>query len=372
MTKLTQQLPSNARFEIIEVKDARAGDFRIREVAMNAPMDYDPFEFLEVKGKNDRVLRQMSLKEALIQNPDARNLLRDGIRTVAFNQYAGLPVTYSSFAKTEQSNKPEEYWLRDGTLGRIPRSPSGSPVPRLTRRLEGSSIIQNFRYAGIIEVLGDDIRFDRLGIIRQTAESMGRAGRFTEEAEVYNFIANTANYTRAQTTGDNDSTTGNGANTQALDLTQANFEAAMNIIATMKDRTSGMYLGLMPNMAIVGPLMKFPLMKLLNSGGITAAGTAGSVTQVGDLNVYRGAIDTIIVSPFLTTSYDWIIADNRVPGLQFQTVEPFNVYQATPTPDNNDWLQRDVIDFLVSGYFGVGFVDDRAWAYFTSTTRPTL
>jgi hypothetical protein len=310
----------------------------------------------------------MSIMEALLSKPDANNMLRDGIRLLAFESYMGMPVTYPGLVDVQTSSKPEEYYLRDGTIGRIPRVRSGAPVPMLTRRFEGSAVVQNNMYASIAEILGDDIRFDKLGVIRQTATKMGVAGRVTEEAEFYSVVADTANYVRNSTTNDNDI----GANTSAVDLTYANFELALATIATAKDRTSGVYMGLRADTIIAGPLMEYPIMKMLTSANVVAAGTAGAVTQVGDMNVYRGAIRKIIISPHFTATYDWIVADTRMPGIVYQQVEPFNVYQTTQTPDNHSWLTRDVIEYKVMGYFGVGFVDDRGWVYRTSSTRPVV
>jgi hypothetical protein len=155
-------------------------------------------------------------------------------------------------------------------------------------------------------------------------------------------------------------------------LTAENFEKALAIIATAKDRQGGAYLGLRADTIIVGPLMEYPMLKLLNSSTTNVSTGSDTTTERGTLNPYRNVVQRVIVSPYLTDSYDWVLADTRVPGLLLQQVEPFNVYQTTMTPDNRAWLERDVIEFKVMGYFGVGFVDDRGWFYSQSSTRPTL
>jgi hypothetical protein len=186
--------------KIIEVVDARQGDFR--ETILEAePVAYDPFPFLEAQAFDGKPYR-LTLREALIQQPDAGNLLRDGIRAIAFAEYHGMPVTYPMFTRVESSNKKEETYLRDGMIGRIPRVRSGDPAPRLTRKFDGGVTIENHKYDALAEVLGDDVRFDRLGLIRQTAELMGRSGRITEEGEIYTVITITAgqNYTSTRRT----------------------------------------------------------------------------------------------------------------------------------------------------------------------------
>lgn len=353
--------------KIIDVIDARVGDFR-ETLLEPARVEYDPFPFLEAAAYDGRP-HQLTLREALIQQPDAGNLLRDGIRAIAFAEYQTMPVTYPLFTRVESSSKKEETFLRDGMIGRIPRVRSGEPAPKLTRRFDGGVTIVNHKYDALAEVLGDDIRFDRLGVIRQTAELMGRSGRITEEAEVYGVITDTANYTRTKTGGDNDI----DANTQSWNLTHENFEKALAIISTAKDRQSGAYLGLRADTIICGPLMEYPMLKLLNSATTNVStGQTAVTTERGTLNPYQNVVRRVIVSPYLTDSYDWALADTRVPGLILQQVEPFNVYQTTMTPDNRAWLERDVIEFKVMGYFGVGFLDDRGWFYSQSSTRPTL
>jgi phage major head subunit gpT-like protein len=358
---LTQQT------KIIEVRDARRGDFHETTLEPTPRAAFDPFPFLEATAFDGKPYR-LALREALIQQPDAGNLLRDGIRAIAFAEYMAMPVSYPLFTRVEASSKKEETFLRDGMIGRIPRVRSGEVAPYITRRFDGGVTIENHKYDALAEVLGDDIRFDRLGIIRQTAELMGRSGRITEEAEVYRVITDPAQYTRSKAKGDNDV----DANTQNWELTAVNFEKALALIATAKDRQSGAYLGLRADTMIVGPLMEYPALKLLNSATTNVAAGTGSATERGTLNPYQNVIKRVIVSPYLTDSYDWVLADTRVPGLTLLQVEPFNVYQTTMTPDNRAWLERDVIEFKVMGYFGVGFVDDRGWFFSQSATRPTL
>lgn len=354
----------NEQTKIIDIVDARAGDFRERKLN-EAVAQYDPFKFLEVEGIGGRRVRR-SLKEALVQQPDAGNMLRDGIRFIAFTEYNALAVTYPMFARVENSDRPEEEYLRDAAIGRLERTKSGDNTPHIVSGFEGGVIIQNFKYDGIVDVTGDDILYDRLGKIRQTAEILGRSAKMTEEAEMYSTITTSGNFTRSNTTGDNDIQANYQASAQ---LTHTNFELALATIQTAKDRKSGSYLGLAADTIIAGPLMEYPIKKLLNSGNLNFGGD--DETERGDLNVYRGLLNKIVISPYFSTSYDWALCDSRARGLMFQRVQSFNVYQSTPTADNNAWLERDVIEFLVRGRFGVGFADDRPWFYAVSSSRPT-
>lgn len=358
---------------IIDVVNAQAGEFRERapqadvdllEAVQKAKKLYKPFAFREAKLANGRAMK-LSLLEALVQQPDAANMLRDDIRFMAITAFAEMPITYPAFTRTMPSSNEIEYYLRDSAMGRIPRVRSGEASPYLLSSFEGSAAIRNFAYRGRVKVLGDDIRFDRIGKIMQTAALLGRSGRVTEEAEVYDVITTTANYTRAATSGDNDIQ----ANYQnAYALSHENFEKAIATITTAKDRNSGQYLGLVPDTVICGPLAEWAWRKLLSSERMSN----GTDSERGDLNVYRGAIKRIIVSPYFTTSYDWALVDSRRDGLIKQDVEAFSVTQTTRTADSESWRVLDAVEYDTRGYFGVGFVDDRPWFYAVNSTRPTL
>lgn len=345
---------------------AASPETELYEAAQVAQRVYTPFSWREAETSRGRKVA-LPLVEALVQQPDAANMLRDDVRFMAFTGYAEQPITYPQFTTAMPSNKPEEYYLRDSAIGRIPRVKSGEASPYLLSSFEGSAKISNFAYRARVKILGDDIRFDRLGKIRQTSALLGRSARITEEAEVYDVITTTANYTRSATAGDNDIQ----ANTQSSHaLTHENFEKALATIATMKDRNSGQYLGLRADTVICGPLMEWAWRKLLTSPAMNFGGD--DETERGTLNVWRGALSRIIVSPFFTTTYDWALVDSTRESLMFQRVEGFQVTQTTQTADSDSWRVLDAVEYAVMGYFGVGFVDDRAWFYATNSTRPTL
>lgn len=366
---------------ILEVRNARAGDFReTQSIDHNrVPVgDFDPFTDLHKKVRGTMAESGThDLLEAFIATPDADNLLRDGIRYIAFNTYQTLPQSFATFTRVETSNKPQEEYLRDAVVGTLPRVPSGTEAPLLTSSFDSAVTVKNFRYAGIAEVTGDDIRFDRLGKIRQIAAELGHAARMTEENEVYTAITDASNYKRSATNGDNDvPDVGNGENTQALTFSGANFEAACSIISTAKDRRSGSYLGLMPRTIIIGPRMEVPVKQLLVSGDLARVGggtaTDNETRGTGTVNHYRGMIERIVISPWFSNSYAWALVDDSVLGFILQQVMPFNVYQEAQDATSEAWLVRDVIRHLVQGYFGVGFVSDAPWFYSSSSTAPTI
>ena len=354
---------------IINITDVQAGKYTERTV------DYDP-----IKALQERVYKTAAetgkfnnLLESFVLTPDAHSLLRDGIRYLAFTAFNELPRSFGSFATVFPSNRPHEEYLRDAGVGVLPSVPSGSEAPLLLSGFDGAVKIENKRYAGMVEVTGDDLRFDRIGKLRQIAPELGRAARMTEEDQVYRVVTTTTNYTRNQTTGDNDV----GANTSALTFSALGLEQAYATIATTKDRKSGSYLGLMPDTIICGPRLQWAVRQLLFSDNIAraSANNTAEVRGTGESPIYRGLITNMIVSPWFATTangYQWALVDSTRTGLIVQEVEPFNVIQESMDASSEAWLTRNSLRFLAQGYFGVGMADDRPWFYSSSTTAATI
>lgn len=360
-TKL-YNLQYNTEGHVTEIKEAEVDHTRLLEL----DMPYEPFQQLREVKANGHTYK-IRMIEAMLSNPDAANILRQDIRMVAFTALNMQPRTFTGFTSFENSDKPEEEYLRDAAIGVIPAAPSGQPAPRVSTGFEGDANIVNVLRRAIVEILGDWIRFDKIGKIRQVSQEMGLAGRLTEEAVVYQYIANTGNYTRSNTTGDNDI----GANTQTLTFSADGLRTALNVIATSKDRKSGAYLGYNADTIIIGPQLLVPVLQLLRSGQLqrTHGVATAEVIGTGTNNPFMGMLSKIVVSPFFDNSFAWALCDSRRGTFKFQTVENFNVYQQTQNVNNSEaWLHLDILEYLIRGYFGVGFVDDRAWFLSNSTT----
>lgn len=363
-------LERNTEGQVVDMKevqiDTNAAPVDLREDG------YNPVQRLrETTDRNGRRIN-MSLREAFMTNPDAANMLRSDIRFLAFERYAQMARTFDAFTWMQGSNKPEEEYLRDSTFGVLPKVPSGTVAPELVADFEGGVKIANHRYGGIASVTGDMIRFDQIGKIRQIASGLGRSGRLTEEHAVYSYLTTTGNYTRNSTTNDNDI----GANQQSLTWGGVNLETAMSIISTAKDRKSGAYLGFKANTVICGPRLEIPVKQLLLSTDLNRQGgnTTNEQRGGGNQNQYRGLVNNIIVTPWVTlvNDYNWILCDSTVDGFTFQTVEPFNVYQEDANVTSEAWLTRDMVRYLVQGYFGLGFVDDRSFFLSTATAAAAI
>lgn len=335
--------------------------------------EYDPMQSLRehlTRYAYEKQMDMTNLREAFVASPDAANMLRDGIRFLSFLAYAEMASTYDAFTSVQSSVKPQEEYLRDSIMGVISPVPSGTPAPLVMSGFEGGVTIKNTRYAAMVEVTGDDIRFDRLGKIAQVAAELGRSGRMTEEAKVYADITTTANYTRNSTTNDNDV----GANTQVLTFSAIGFETGMSVVATSKDRNSGAYLGLMPDTLICTPKMEWAVKQLLLSELIVraSANNTAETRGTGTTSPYRGAINRIIVSPWFGNAFQWALVDTRRMSYVKQNVESWNILQEGMNANSEAWLVRNSIRYLIEGYFGTGFVDDRPWFYSSSVTTPAI
>jgi hypothetical protein len=338
----------------------------------NQPVDieYDFLESLTVRSLpgGDRV--RMTLREAFLNNPDAANILRTDLKQVAFTAMANASRTYTAFTREIDSRKQQEEYIRDAGIGVIPKYRSGQERPRVASGFEGGTIVRNDQYSVLVDILGDWIRFDQIGKIRQIAEELGLAAILTDEYEAYKAITDTANYNRSDSTDDNDV----GANTQTLTFSADGFRTAKAVVTTAKDRKSGAYLGYNPNLLFATPLMEVPVLQLLTSTELqrTHGNTTVETIGTGTSNPLRGMIQTIVFSPWVGQTYEWGIMDTSRGGFVRQNVEGWNIYQETMTESSESFLTRDVIRYMISGYFGLGFIDDRCAFYSDSTTEPSV
>lgn len=359
-------LSYNTEGQVTDIKETQVDHNRL----VDLDMPYEPFKALREVKAGGRTYT-VPMIENLATNPDMANILRQDIRMVAFTAFGQMARTFTGFTDFVSSDNPEETYIRDAAIGVLEKAPSGKEAPRAMQTFEGSANIVNDLYRVIVPILGDWIRFDKIGKIRQVSQEMGLAGRLTEEAVVYNYITTTGNYTRNSTTNDNDV----GANTASTTFSADGIRTALDTIATSKDRKSGAYLGYMADTILIGPRLYVPVLQLLRSGDLlrTHGATTAEAIGTGSINPFAGMIQNIVVSPWFGTSYQWALCDSRRGTFKFQTVENFNVFQQTQNINNSEaWLHLDVLEYLVRGYFGVGFVDDRAWYYSSSTTDATV
>lgn len=338
----------------------------------NAHVDLN-FEFLEqlttvtLPGGKDKV--RIPLKEAVLTNPDAANILRTDLRQVAFTAFGANQVTYPMFTNEVQSNKPQEEYLRDAAIGVIPVNNKGER-PLFRSGFEGGTIIKNDKRDGRIQIPMEWVRYDQINKIMQLAQEIGLSWRLTDDATAYGYITTAANYTRSNTSNDNDI----GANTQTLTWNADSLRTARAIISTSKDKKSGAYLGYNADCLIAGPLMEVPVLQLLMSPMLQRqhGNTTAEAIGTGTMNPMRGSIRKVMFSPWFGASYGWAICDSTRGSFVRQNVEGWQLYQESQNATSESFMKMDAIEYMFMSIFGYGFIDDRAWFYSDSTTDATV
>jgi hypothetical protein len=90
-------------------------------------------------------------------------------------------------------------------------------------------------------------------------------------------------------------------------LSSANLQTGITFLRNQT--VLGVYHTMTPRWLLVPPALEFAAKQILNSSIIVAAGTAGTVTQIGNANVLAGALG-LIVDPFLTVATQYyVLAD---------------------------------------------------------------
>lgn len=303
--------------------------------------------------------------------PDA---LRMGIQFDAFASYAETPTTYQQFVRTVNSDKQQEEYLFDSPVGLPPIVAEGMEYPEAVTDFDSGVTIRNHKRGMKISVTEEMQMFDKVGKVRELAELVGRSMRLGEEQDVMNVVTTTGNYTRTNTAGDNDeSATGAGANTQDLTFSPAGLIAAFNILRTMKDRRTGVYLNVMPDTMIVAPKLWWAVQMLVQSPNIMRVGgsSTAEIYGTGTNNAFFNVISKIIVSPQFGNGYQWALMESGR-AITFQRVLPMQILIGSKDASNATYMARDVIQYRARNYYGVGMRDDRFAFFSNSTTAPTI
>jgi hypothetical protein len=295
------------------------------------------------------------------------DLLRQGLRFDAFTSYNETPTIYQQLVRTIESTKQHEEYLKDAALGMMPIVPEGAAYPEANIGLGEGVKISNYKRGMIVSVTEEMQKYDQVGKVRQLGELLGRAARLGEEQDVMNVITDANNYVR--TSADNDQ----GNNTAATTFSAAGLIEAFNTLRTMKDRNTGVYINVMPNTLIVTPKLWWAAQQLIKSPDAVraSANNAAEVYGTGTVNSFFNVVDTIIVSPMLGSSYQWVLGE-RGRGLMFQRVEPIQILFQGAQASNEAYFDRDVLKYRVRNWYGVGFSDDRFWYFSSSSTAPTI
>lgn len=360
--------------KIIKVLDADKGRYEVTEFKEErkdldeqlVPYPRDRRGRITVDHENAELIETTTGGLTTANFPD---LLRQGIQFDVFSSYNEFPATYPQWVSSMDSNKQQEEYLKDAALGIAPVVGEGEQYPEAAVNLNDGVIIKNHKRGYIISITEEMQKYDQIGKVRDLADAIGRSLRLTEEQACMDVLTTTTNYTRNSTTNDNDV----GANTAATTFSPSGLNTALNVLMTMKDRKTGVNLGVNPNTLIVAPLLFRAAQQLIMSRMMTGQGDkdATVVYGQGTNNPFFGMVNTIIVSPYFGASYQWALFE-RGRAVKFQRVEPVQVLNESMTAATSSYINRDVIKYRGRTWFGVGMKDDR-FAYFSSsTTAPTI
>ncbi len=313
--------------------------------------------------------RRMTLREAAMNTADFPVLLQSGLRAILFDSFNEAPTTWQDFCMSMTSDKDVETWLQAGKIGTLPHVPQGAAYTKIEVSLEDPALIYNKKYGAIFAVTEEMIRFDKTNIVAQYPADLGAAAKVTIESMVYATLCTTGNYTANSTTGDNDV----GANQVATTFSAGGLLTAHRTLTTMKDRKSGRYLGIMPDTLIVAPGVEWAARQLLFAPIVQRGSNAAEVYGTGTENPLRGYITRLIVSPYMGTTFGWVLMQ-RNKAMVYQEVDPLQllVESTRGHQDNSGYFNYDEIQYRVRIFFGVGFKDQRGAFYSPSTTTPAV
>lgn len=355
---------------VLNVIDARAGRFEEAPSTQRLLISKDTLPYpRDARGRI--TVNPANLSEAspgIMSTYNFPDLLRQGLSVDLFTSYREAPATYPSFVMAIDSNRQKEEYMRDSGIGMPPIVSEGQPYPEVAVGTGESVVIGNYKRGFIITITEEMMMFDQVGKVRDLPLYMGRAFRFGEEYDVYSVLTTATNYTRNSTTGDNDF----GANTQSLAFSGANLLTAMNVLRTMKDRRSGLLLGVQPDTLIVSISLELAAKQLLASPSVQRVGgnTTNELYGTGTENPFQGAIRQIIVSPLMNPGHWALLEAGR--AIAFQRVKPLELLQTQPDESSQDYFNRDILRYRARTWYGVGMKDDRFAFLSTSTSAPTV
>lgn len=360
--------------KVIEVLDGQAGKLRETVIDQNDGQAVNINETLlpyprDLYGNPTidplKVSRQLSEASGDLTTANFPDLLRAGVTFDVFSGFNETPTVYEQLVRVVPSNQQQEEYADDVGLGLPPIVLEGQDYPIVAPAIGGGKIIRNFKRGYLMEVTEEIQKFDKWGKVRDSANSMGRALRRGRDQSVMDVITTTANYNILNL---NDQAANN---TQTLTFSPINLNLALALMTTQKDRTSGDYIGVSPNVLLCGPLLENYVRMLLTSPQLMRVGgnTTNDVYGGGTNNPFFGTITKIVVSPRFGASYQWALLDTSK-AVYFQNVEGVSVMTESGNMTSESWMRRDVIRYKARDWYGVGMRDDRFAFYSDSTTAP--
>lgn len=316
-----------------------------------------------------RIHRRMRLEEiAYATTSQFPSYLKMGIRPILFDAYNMVPSSYETWAAVGSSDKQEEDYIEGSTIGLLQPVGEGDAYPEVDIQTDRAVRIVNQKFGGILNVTREMILFDKVNIVRQQTEDLGRALAMTKEQNAYNVLTTTGNYVQNSTTGDNDV----GANFSTnLAFSPSGLVTALSTLQTMKHRKSGRYLGIMPSLMVCSPQVQFAVKQLLLSDTLwrTGGSTTPDVYGTGIDSSFRGIITNIVVSPFMQ-GYSWAIMEPKK-AVQVNQVWGPELFQTGAVPESTPFMLQDIYQYRADEMYGIGMLNDR-FAFYSGGAAPVV
>lgn len=355
--------------KLIEILDPVAG--KIKETTISGGPRNDAQDIMEniEQVSGGRLHRRQRLEEiAYATTSEFPSYLKMGVRPILFDAYNMVPASSQVWAAVGSSDKPQEDYIEGSTLGLLPAVGEGDAYPEIDPQTDRSVTIVNQKYGAILNVTREMVLFDKVNIIRQQTEDVGRALAMTKEQNAYNVLTTSGNYVRNSTTGDNDV----GANYSAnLAFSASGFVTAVSTLQTMKHRKSGRYLGINPTMMVCSPQVQFAVKQLLLSDSLwrTGGSTTPDVYGTGLDSSFRGVITEIVVSPFMS-GYSWAIMEPKK-AVQINQVWGPELFQTQAVPESTAFMIQDIYQYRADEMYGIGMLNDR-FAFYSVGAAPVV
>jgi hypothetical protein len=356
--------------KIIEITDPQTGS--VKETVV-APKALSPSEERQKLMEGAGLAGPRRLREVATTS-EFPALLRLGLKQILFDSYDSTPTTFQEWCKMETSDKPAEDYLEMNRFGTLPFVGEGDPYPDADVAVDRAVRVANAKYGMKFGITEEMIKYDKSNQIKQFPTDMGEAAKQTQEATAYSSLTTAGSYTRNSTTNDNDI----GSNTGSTTFSAGGLITALATLTTMKDNKSGRYLNIVPDLLIVAPRLEFAAKQLLLSPSLAPVGSGATYTNVppvyggGTSNPFRGLVSKILVTPWIGTSYQWVLM-KAGRAMVYQEVEPLQLLTGQVDYQNNGaYFNYDRIEYRVRLWFGIGMINDRFCYLSTSTTAPTL
>ena len=287
-----------------------------------------------------------------IVKSDIPKLLEAGLRAVFYEAYEAAPSDWERIATVVPSeNDTEKYaWL-----GSVPKMREFKDERVPAALLQHDYTIKNKTWEASIAVDRSALEDDQYGQIKLRIQGLAEETKRHQDELVFSLLKDgfatlcyDSQYFFDTDHSEGDSGTQSNKGTSALSA--SSLQAAFTAMMKFKD-DKGKLMGVVPDMLVVPPDLKWTAMELLES--VYASDTVSGKTDMRK-NVLSGALE-LIVNPYLTDSNDWFLLCSKrvVKPVLFQSRVPVEFAALEANSENG--FMRDEYIYGVRARYNVGY-----------------